>query len=180
MTNNLRKKYKEEVVHNIVEEFGIENLQEVPRITKVVVNSGLGEAKNDSSIIDDMLIEMELITGQKPVVTNAQKAISNFKIRQGMPIGVKVTLRKEKMWIFLDKLINIVLPRIKDFRGISPKSFDGNGNYSLGMKDQTVFPEIDTTQVVTTKPLQIVVCTDTNEDKIALSLLKSLGFPFKK
>ncbi|HEX9804461.1 MAG TPA: 50S ribosomal protein L5 [Candidatus Dojkabacteria bacterium] len=177
---SLQKKYKEEVIKKIQEEFGIKNINAVPKIEKIVINSGLGEAKTDSSVIDTMMEEMELIAGQKPVVTNSKKAISNFKIRENMPIGVKVTLRKDKMWFFLDKLINIVLPRVKDFRGVSDRAFDGKGNYSLGLNDHMIFPEIDTSKVMRARHMQININTSANEDKQALFLLKSLGFPFKK
>lgn len=178
--NSLKVKYEKEVKEKLMKELGIKNPMAIPKLEKIVINSGLGEAKNSSDLIDEMVEEMGLIAGQKPVVTKAKKAISNFKIRAGMPIGVKVTLRKERMWYFLDKLINIVLPRVKDFRGITDKSFDGNGNYAFGMNDHTVFPEIDSTKNIKLKPMQIIVKTSTDVDEEARILLKLLGFPFIK
>jgi large subunit ribosomal protein L5 len=176
----LKAKYEDELRNSLKESFGIKNVMSIPRITKIVINSGLGEAKNDHKLIDDMLVEMGQIAGQKPVVTKARKSISNFKLREGLDIGVKVTLRNDYMWYFLDRLIAIVLPRIKDFRGIPTKAFDKNGNYSLGIKEHTVFPEIDPAKVSTIKSLQVVICTDSKDDKVAFELLKQLGMPFKK
>lgn len=176
----LLKKYQEEVLPKLQKELGIENVNAVPKITKIVINSGLGEAKTNSEIINEMVKEMGDIAGQKPVVTMTKKAISNFKIRENMPIGVKVTLRKNSMWEFLYKFINVVLPRVKDFRGINAKGFDGNGNYALGIPDHTVFPEIDTTKVIRSKPMQIIVNTTATNNEDAFKLLQMLGFPFKK
>lgn len=152
----------------------------IPTVTKIVVNSGLGEAKTDNTAIEEMVRDMALITGQQPIVTKTKKAISNFKIRQGMDIGVKVTLRKEMMWHFLDRLIALALPRVKDFRGIPANAFDGNGNYALGIKEQTVFPEVDATKVSKLRGLQVIICTNAKDDAQAKRLLTLLGMPFVK
>ncbi len=176
----LQQKYENEVRQELLKEFKLDNIFEAPKLIKITINSGLGEAKDKPELIEEMLTEMELIAGQKPVVTKSKKAISNFKIRQGQPIGVKVTLRGDNMWYFLDKLINIVLPRVKDFRGVSSKTFDGQGNYSLGLSDHLVFPEIDSNKVVKIKPLQIVINTTAEDDEKGRRLLKLLGFPFKQ
>jgi large subunit ribosomal protein L5 len=177
---SLQKKYKDEVQKELIKQFNLKNVWEAPRITKITINAGLGEAKNNPELIEEMVEEMGLIAGQKPVITKAKKAISNFKIRAGLPIGVMVTLRKDRMWYFLDKLINIVLPAVKDFRGVSSKAFDGRGNYALGLKDHMIFPEIDPNKIVRIKPLQIIINTSTDNDEQAFNLLKLLGFPFKK
>jgi large subunit ribosomal protein L5 len=176
----LKRKYIEEIRPKLLKEKDYKNIMAVPQVLKVTVNAGLGEAKNDSSLIDQMVEEMEQISGQKPVVTKAKKSISNFKIRPGMPIGVMVTLRQNMMWYFVEKLVNIVLPRVKDFRGLNPKAFDGKGNFTMGLKEHIVFPEIDTNKVVKIKPLQIIVNTSADTDEEALELLKLLGFPFRK
>ena len=176
----LKQKFDSEIKKKLKAELGLKNSMAIPTITKIVLNSGLGKAKDDSSIIEQMQKEMSLIVGQKVITTKAKKSISNFKIREGMPIGVKVTLRKDKMWIFLDKLINIVFPRVRDFRGLSPKAFDGNGNYSLGIIEHTVFPEIDPNKVTQIKSLQITINTSTKNQDEAYKLLKFLGLPFKK
>jgi len=162
------------------DELGIKNIMAIPTVTKIVVNSGLGEAKTDNTAIEEMVRDMALITGQQPIVTKTKKAISNFKIRQGMDIGVKVTLRKEMMWHFLDRLISLSLPRVKDFRGIPANAFDGNGNYALGIKEQTVFPEVDATKVSKLRGLQVIICTNAKDDAQAKRLLTLLGMPFVK
>jgi len=162
------------------EELKIKNIMAVPTLEKIVLNSGLGEAKVDKTIIDDMVRDMAMIAGQKPVITMTKKAISNFKIRENMPIGVKVTLRGDMMWHFIDRLISIVLPRIKDFRGIPLKAFDGRGNYAVGIKEHTVFPEVDPTKVTKLRGLQVIICTTARNDEAALLLLQKLGMPFQK
>jgi len=176
----LKIKYEKEVMKVLQDELGIKNVMAIPTITKIVVNSGLGEAKTDNTAIEEMVRDMALITGQQPVVTKTKKAISNFKIREGMDIGVKVTLRKEMMWHFLDRLIALALPRVKDFRGIPANAFDGNGNYALGIKEQTVFPEVDATKVSKLRGLQVIICTNAKDDAQAKRLLTLLGMPFVK
>ncbi len=175
----LKTKYNE-IKKDLQEELKISNVMAIPKLTKIVLNSGLGEAKNDKDIIDEMLRDMTMIAGQKPVVTYTKKAISNFKIRENMPIGVKVTLRGNMMWYFLDRLISIVLPRIKDFRGVPLKAFDGRGNYAIGIKEHTVFPEVDPTKVTKIRGLQIIICTNAGNDDNARLLLTKLGMPFQK
>ncbi|MCA9384014.1 50S ribosomal protein L5 [Candidatus Dojkabacteria bacterium] len=176
----LREKYEKEIKSELQKELNLDNVMEIPVITKIVINSGLGMAKDDSKIIEDMLEDIGMIAGQKPVVTKTKKAISNFKIKVGQDIGIKVTLRRQMMWYFMDRLISIVLPRIKDFRGISVKAFDGNGNYALGIKEHTVFPEVDSTKVSKLNGLQVVICTSAKNDEQAMALLKKLGMPFQK
>lgn len=178
--SELRKKYNSSIKSELQKELNLENVMSVPNLEKIIVNSGVGEAKTNQDLINQMVSNMTLITGQKPVVTKTKKAISNFKIREGMPIGVKVTLRDEMMWFFIEKLIHIVLPRIKDFRGVPLKSFDGRGNYSLGFKEQLVFPEIDTSVVTTPIGLQVVICTTAKDDESSKLLLTKLGMPFEK
>ncbi len=180
ITSRLKTKYLEEIAPALKQELGITNNMAVPKLTKIVINSGLGEAKNDSNIIDEMVRDIALIAGQRPVVTKTRKAISNFKIRENMPIGVKVTLRGEMMWYFLDRLISIVLPRIKDFRGLPTKAFDGRGNYAIGIKEHTTFPEVDATKVSKLHGLQVIVCTSAGKDEGARLLLEKLGLPFQK
>ena len=176
----LREKYEKEIKSELQKELNLDNVMEIPVITKIVINSGLGMAKDDSKIIEDMLEDIGMIAGQKPVVTKTKKAISNFKIKVGQDIGIKVTLRRQMMWYFMDRLISIVLPRIKDFRGISVKAFDGNGNYALGIKEHTVFPEVDSTKVSKLNGLQVVICTSAKNDEQAMALLRKLGMPFQK
>lgn len=175
----LKQKYETEVIPELKKEFGIDNVMAVPKIEKIVINSGVGRAKEDSSILGELEKDIAAISGQKPIRTRSKQAVSNFKIREGMDIGLKVTLRQERMWYFLDKLVNIALPRTKDFRGVSPRAFDRNGNYSLGIEDQTIFPEIDTTKSVRLQGLQISIITNTFSDEQAFALLKKLGMPFK-
>lgn len=175
----LKKEYYEKIQKELAKEFGIKNLMAVPRIEKISVNVGLGEAKNDVKILDDMLEDIALIVGQRPVKTKSAKAISNFKIREGQEIGMKVTLRGDRMWEFLDRVINITLPRVKDFRGISAKAFDGRGNYSLGLREHTVFPEIDPNKVTKPRGMQIGIITNSN-DEMARALLTKFGMPFIK
>ncbi|AFZ68498.1 50S ribosomal protein L5 [Deinococcus peraridilitoris] len=177
---SLKDKYVQEVRPALMQQFGYSSVMEVPRIEKVVVNQGLGSAKEDSKAIDKASRELSLITLQKPVVTKAKKSISNFKLRQGMPIGVKVTLRKERMYTFLDKLMNIGLPRIRDFRGINPNSFDGRGNYNLGVREQLIFPEITYDMVDAVRGMDVTIVTTAKTDEEARALLAAMGFPFRK
>jgi large subunit ribosomal protein L5 len=176
----LQEKYIKEIRQQLKDELKLDNIMSVPTLSKIVINSGLGEAKFDKSIIDEMVRDMTMIAGQAPVVTKSKKAVSNFKIRENMPIGAMVTLRGDMMWYFIDRLISIVLPRIKDFRGISAKAFDGRGNYSLGMREHTVFPEVDATKVTKIRGLQVVINTTATNDNDGYLLLEKLGMPFQK
>ncbi|MDO4264061.1 MAG: 50S ribosomal protein L5 [Deinococcus sp.] len=177
----LKEKYQSEVRPALVEQFSYSSVMAAPRIEKIVINEGLGSAaRDDSKAIDKAAKELALITLQKPVITKAKKSISNFKLRQGMPIGVKVTLRGDRMWVFLDKLINVGLPRIRDFRGINPNAFDGRGNYNLGIKEQLIFPEITYDMVDRTRGMDITIVTTANTDEEARALLQGLGLPFRR
>lgn len=176
----LKEKYLTEVRPALAKELEIENPMAIPKLEKIVLNIGAGKAKEDQGFMDELQETLAAITAQKPVLTNAKVAVSNFKIREGMPVGMRVTLRKEQMWAFLDKLINIALPRSKDFRGVSDKSFDGRGNYSLGINDQTIFPEVDTSKNIRLHGLQISIITSAETDEAGRALLKQLGMPFKK
>lgn len=175
----LRERYKKEVVAALMKRFKYTSPMQVPRLERIVVNMGLGAAVGNPKIIDSAVVELASITGQKPVVTRAKKAIANFKLREGLPIGVKVTLRRERMWEFLDRLLNLALPRVRDFRGTSPKAFDGAGNYTLGLREQVVFPEIEFDKVDAIKGMNVTFVTtaDTNEE--AKELLAQLGMPFR-
>jgi large subunit ribosomal protein L5 len=175
----MRGKYAKEVVPALMKRFGYDNNMQVPRLKTIVVNMGLGEAVANPKLIDAAVAEVTAITGQKPVVTRAKKSIATFKLREGMPIGVKVTLRRERMWEFLDRLVTLALPRVRDFRGISPKGFDGAGNYTLGLKEQIVFPEIDFDKVEKIKGMNITFVTTAGTDEEAKELLGSLGMPFR-
>jgi large subunit ribosomal protein L5 len=175
----LKKVYKEEVVPKLMEQFNYSSIMEVPRLVKICLNQGVGEATQDKKLVNNAVEEMSLIAGQKAVSTIAKKSVSNFKLREGMPIGSKVTLRKEKMWEFLDRLISIALPRVRDFRGINDKSFDGSGNYSLGIKEQIIFPEIDIDKINKITGMDINFITTAKTDAEALALLKFMGMPFK-
>jgi large subunit ribosomal protein L5 len=176
----LKEKYKNEVAASLAKEFGIKNPMAVPKITKIVVNMGLGEASANAKILETATEELKAITGQKPVVTKAKKSIAAFKLRQGMNIGAMVTLRGDRMYEFLDRLISIALPRVRDFRGISAKAFDGRGNYTLGVREQLIFPEIDFNKVDKTRGMNITIVTTAKNDEQALSLLKQLGMPFRQ
>lgn len=180
MTSRLKEKYTNEVVPFLVERFKYENIMQVPRLEKVVLNMGLGSSKENPKVIESAVKELETITGQHPIVTKARKSIANFKLREGMNVGVKVTLRGEKMYDFLDKFMNISLPRVRDFRGISSKSFDGRGNYAVGIKEQLIFPEIEYDMVDQIRGMDIVVVTTANTDEEAKELLDKMGMPFKK
>lgn len=178
--SNLYDKYKNVVSKEMFKEFKYKSTMEIPKIEKIVINSGLGDATSDSKIIDQGLKELLVITGQKPVPTKSKKSIATFKVREQQAIGVKVTLRKENMWNFLEKLIMVAIPRIRDFRGISPRSFDGRGNYTLGIKEQIIFPEIVYDEIKKIRGFDVTIVTSAKTDKEALFLLKSLGMPFSK
>lgn len=175
---NLKTKYQQDVVPALQKQFNYPNVMMLPRMEKIVVNVGLGEAVQNAKALDAAVGDIATITGQKPVVTKAKKSIATFKIRTGMPIGCKVTLRGERMWDFLDKLVNVALPRVRDFRGVSPKAFDGRGNYALGLKEQLIFPEIDYDKVDKIRGMDIIVVTTAKTDEEAKALLKGLGMPF--
>ena len=176
----LRAVYETEIVPKLLEEFGYKNKLEVPRIDKIVLNMGVGEAVNDTKKVTSAANDLALIAGQKPVITRARKAISTFKVRENMPIGAKVTLRKTRMYEFLDRLVTIALPRVRDFRGLDPKSFDGRGNYALGVKEHIIFPEIDYDKAEAMLGLDIVVCTTAKTDAEARALLRAFNFPFRQ
>jgi large subunit ribosomal protein L5 len=175
----LHAKYKADSVPALMKKFGYTNPMQVPRLKTIVVNMGVGEAVANPKLIDSAVVEMTAITGQKPVVTKAKKAIATFKLREGMPIGVKVTLRREKMWEFLDRLVTLGLPRVRDFRGTNPRGFDGSGNYTLGLKEQIIFPEIEFDKVDKIKGMNITFVTTAQTDEEAKELLGSLGMPFR-
>ncbi|MHC1716483.1 MAG: 50S ribosomal protein L5 [Candidatus Dojkabacteria bacterium] len=178
--SRLTEEYNNKIKKEIMKEMGYKNAMEVPTLKKIVVNVGAGEAVTNGSALEEIVKMLTLITGQKPIINRARKAISTFKIRKGLEIGVSVTLRGDRMWHFFDKLINIVLPRTKDFRGLSPKSFDGAGNYSLGIEDHTVFVEIDSSDVAKIRSLEVTIVTTAKSDKESRVLLDKFGFPFKK
>ena len=175
----LKDKYTKDVIPALQKEFGYTNVMAVPKIQKVVVNMGLGEATGNAKIVDTGVDEIARVTGQKPVITRAKKSIAQFKVRQGMPIGAMVTLRGDRMWEFLDRLISIALPRVRDFRGVSPRGFDGRGNYTLGLKDQLLFPEIDYMKVDKARGMNISVVTTAKSDQESRKLLQLLGMPFR-
>lgn len=176
----LKEKYRSEIVPQLEKELSIDNINEVPRLDKIVINMGVGEAASDSKQLDAAMNDLRVISGQQPCVTRAKKSIASFHIRQGMAIGCKVTLRGDRMWEFLDRLLSLALPRVRDFRGVSPKSFDGRGNYSLGITDQMIFPEIEYDKVDRTRGMDIAFVTTAETDEEAKALLSALGFPFKK
>ncbi len=176
----LKSRYNDEVRPALMQQFGYSSIMAVPRITKIVINEGLGSSKEDSKAIDKAVRELSLIALQKPIITKAKKSISNFKLRQGMPVGVKVTLRGERMYVFMEKLLNIALPRLRDFRGINPNAFDGRGNYNLGIKEQLIFPEITYDMVDKVRGMDVTVVTTARSDEEARALLEAMGFPFRK
>lgn len=178
--NRLREKFENEIKKSMTEQFNYSSVMQVPKIDKIVINMGLGEAVSNSKIIDEAVAELALITGQKPIVTRAKKSIAGFRLREGMPIGCKVTLRGARMYDFLDKLVNVALPRVRDFRGVSANAFDGRGNYTLGVKEQLIFPEIEFDKVSKVRGMDIVVVTTANTDEESRELLKQLGMPFQK
>ncbi|GAB4567167.1 MAG: 50S ribosomal protein L5 [Anaerolineae bacterium] len=175
---NLKERYRNEVVPQLLERFGYRNVMEVPRITKVVVNVGLGEALQNAKALDNAARDISVITGQKPIITKARKSIATFKLREGNPIGLKVTLRGDRMWSFLDRLFNVALPRQRDFHGVSPDSFDGRGNYSLGLREQLIWPEIDYDTIDKVRGMEITIVTTAKTDDEARELLRLLGMPF--
>lgn len=179
-TPRLRKLYDETIAKAMIEKFGYKNALEIPRIEKIVLNLGVGEATQDKKRVEQAASEMELIAGQKPVITRAKKSIAQFKLREGMPIGVKVTLRRERMYEFLDRFITIALPRVRDFRGLNPKSFDGRGNYACGLKEQIVFPEINYDRIDKVRGMDVIVTTTAKTDDEARELLRLFGFPFPR
>ncbi len=179
MAERLKTFYHETIVPKLMEQFNYQNVHQVPKLVKVTVNRGLGEAAQNAKALESSLNEIGMITGQKPVVTRAKKAIAGFKIRQGMPVGIMVTLRSGRMYAFLDRLINLSLPRIRDFRGISAKSFDGRGNYTLGIREQLIFPEVDYDSIDQIRGMDISIITTANTDEEGRALLKELGMPFR-
>ena len=178
--SRLHDKYTAEVAPAMMAKFGYKNVMQIPRLEKIVINMGLGEAKDNAKIMESAVEEIALISGQRPVITKAKKSIANFKVRQGMPVGAKVTLRGDNMYEFADKFFNIALPRVRDFKGVSKNSFDGRGNYSMGIKEQLIFPEINYDKVETIKGMNIVFTTTAKTDEEAAALLELLGMPFEK
>lgn len=178
--NRLKEKYVKEIVPSLMSKFNYKSVMQVPKLEKIVVNMGVGDAVQNSKALDNAVEELTLITGQKPVVTRAKKSIAGFRLREGMPIGAKVTLRGERMYDFLDKLVSVSLPRVRDFRGVSKNAFDGRGNYTLGIKEQLIFPEIDYDKVAKVRGMDIVIVTTANTDEESRELLTQLGMPFKK
>jgi large subunit ribosomal protein L5 len=176
----LKRDYDERIVPAMIERFGYKNKFEVPKLEKIVINMGVGEATQDKKRVETAAAEMQAISGQKPVITKAKKSIAQFKLREGMPIGCKVTLRRERMYEFLDRLVNVALPRVRDFRGVSPKSFDGRGNFALGIREQIVFPEINFDEVDETRGMDVIICTTARTDDEARALLEGFGLPFRK
>ncbi len=179
MAQQLKTKYQSQITPKLMEQFGYTNMLQVPKVIKVTVNRGLGEAATNAKALESSIAEIAKITGQKPVVTRAKKAIAGFKIRAGMPVGVMVTLRGDRMYAFLDRFINLTLPRIRDFRGISPKSFDGRGNYSIGIREQLIFPEIEYDQIDQIRGMDISIITTADNDEAGRALLKEMGMPFR-
>ena len=175
---NLKAKYAAEVAPALMQKFGYKSVMQIPRIDKIVVNCGCGEARDNSKVLESVVNDLAAITGQKPVITKAKKSVANFKLREGMPIGAKVTLRQDKMWEFLDRLFNVALPRVRDFRGINPNAFDGRGNYARGLKEQLIFPEIDYDKIDKIRGMDVVICTTAKTDEEAKELLTLLGAPF--
>ena len=179
METRLQQHYREQVTPALTEQFGFENHHQLPKVVKVVLNVGVGEASKDQKLLDSVVEELGIITGQRAVVTRARKAISNFSLREGMPVGATVTLRQTRMYEFLDRLVSVVIPRIRDFRGLSTRSFDGRGNYTMGIREQIIFPEIDYDRVKKIHGMDITVVTSTDRDDEALALLREMGFPFR-
>lgn len=180
MTPRLKEKYRGEVVPGLIEKMGYENVHQVPKFEKIVLNMGVGAAVQDTKALDAAIVDLTIVSGQKPAITRAKKSIAAFKVRQGMPIGCKVTLRGDRMWEFMDRLLATALPRIRDFRGINPKSFDGRGNYSLGVTEQLIFPEIDYDKVDRIRGLDVTFVTSAKTDEECRALLDAFGFPFSK
>lgn len=180
MAHLLKERYQKEIVPALMKSLGLKNIMQVPRVEKVVVNIGVGEALENAKALDAAVADLSRVTGQKPIVTRARKSIANFRLREGRAIGVKVTLRGERMWAFLDRLMNIALPRVRDFRGVSPNAFDGRGNYTLGLREQLVFPEIEYDQIDKLRGLEVTIVTTAHNDELGRQLLEMLGMPFRK
>ena len=178
--SRLKEQYQNEIVDAMIKKFGYKNIMEVPKLDKVVINMGVGEAKENAKVLESAIADMEKIAGQKAVVTRAKNSVANFKIREGMPIGCKVTLRGEKMYEFVDRLINLALPRVRDFRGVNPNAFDGRGNYALGIKEQLIFPEIEYDKIDKVRGLDVIFVTTAKTDEEARELLKQFNMPFAK
>lgn len=176
----LKDKYKNDVAPALMKKFEYKSPMQIPKIDKIIVNVGCGDARENPKVLDAVVTDISAITGQKAVVTHAKKSVANFKLREGMPVGVKVTLRADRMWEFLDRLLNVALPRVRDFRGINPNAFDGRGNYALGLKEQLIFPEIDYDKIDKIRGMDIVICTTANTDEEARELLTLMGAPFAK
>ena len=176
----LKTQYQQEVAPALMKKFDYKSVMQVPRIDKIVVNVGCGEARENAKVLDAVVNDLSTITGQHAVITKAKKSVANFKVREGMPVGAKVTLRGEKMWEFLDRLFNVALPRVRDFRGINPNSFDGRGNYALGIKEQLIFPEIEYDKIDKIRGMDIIICTTANTDEEARELLSLIGAPFQR
>jgi large subunit ribosomal protein L5 len=176
----LKTLYAEQISPRLKDDLGLANVMEIPRLEKIVVNMGVGEAVQDKEMIDSAMDELTVITGQKPKLNRSRKSIANFKVREGMPVGASVTLRGTRMWEFLDRLLAIAIPRVRDFRGLNPKSFDGRGNYTFGVTEQLIFPELDFDQVSSTRGMDITICTTATNDEHAKALLDAFGFPFRK
>ena len=177
---NLKVKYANEVAPALMQKFGYTSTMQIPRIEKIVVNCGCGEARENAKVLEAVVNDLGIITGQKPIITKAKKSVANFKLREGMPIGAKVTLRGDKMWEFLDRLFNVALPRVRDFRGINPNAFDGRGNYALGIKEQLIFPEIEYDKIDKIRGMDVVICTTAQTDEEARELLTLIGAPFTR
>ena len=178
--SRLKEQYQNEIVDAMIKKFGYKNIMEVPKLDKVVINMGVGEAKENAKVLESAIADMEKIAGQKAVVTRAKNSVANFKIREGMPIGCKVTLRGEKMYEFVDRLINLALPRVRDFRGVNPNAFDGRGNYALGIKEQLIFPEIEYDKIDKVRGMDVIFVTTAKTDEEARELLKQINMPFAK
>ena len=180
MRPRLLERYRKDVMPKLAREFGYGNVNQVPKLTKIVVNVGLGEAAQNPKLLDNAVVELAAITGQKPIIRRARKSIANFKVREGQPIGATVTLRGHRMWEFFDRLVNVALPRVRDFRGTSPKAFDGRGNYTLGIREQIIFPEVDYDKVEKITGMNVTICTTARRDDHAKALLAHLGVPFRR
>lgn len=180
VTPRLKTLYTSEVAPALMKKFGYKNVMQIPKFEKIVLNVGCGEARDNAKVLDAVIADLTAITGQKAIITRARKSVANFKVREGMPVGAKVTLRSDKMWEFLDRLLNVALPRVRDFRGINPNAFDGRGNYALGLKEQLIFPEIDYDKIDKIRGMDIIFCTSAKTDEEARELLKLMGAPFAK
>ena len=180
MASRLQEKYNNQVAPAMMEKFGYKNIMEIPKLDKIVINMGVGNAKENPKGLEKAVEEMEMISGQKPVITRARKSVANFKLREGMPIGAKVTLRSDKMYYFLDKLVSVTLPRVRDFRGVNPNAFDGRGNYALGVKEQIIFPEIEYDKIDQVRGMDVIFVTTAKTDEEARELLKQFNMPFAK